>query len=137
MSIGIGILLALLTAVLARVAGFDRERAFYSAVLITIATYDILFAVMGGTPRAIVIECLFAGVFVATSVVGFRTSPWVLVAGFAAHGFADFIHDAFSPDAGIPAWWPGFCGAYDVVFALVIAMQLLLASRASERAALR
>lgn len=129
MSILIGVVLALCTRLVGRVAGFDRDRAFYPAVLIAIATYDVLFAVMAGTPTAIVIESLFASAFLVASIVGFRTTPWIIVAGFAAHGIADAFHDGFSPDAGIPAWWPGFCGAFDVAIAVVLALQLLLAAR--------
>lgn len=124
MGILIGIVLALLTWALGRWATFDRDRAFYPTVLITIATYDVLFAVMGGTPTALVIESVFATLMVAISAVGLRVSPWIIAAGFALHGVADGVHDVFSPDAGIPAWWPGFCAAYDLAIAALLAMRL-------------
>lgn len=124
MGIQIGIVLALFTWGLGRWAAFDRDRAFYPTVLITIATYDVLFAVMGGTSTALVIESVFATLMVAISAIGLRVSPWIIVGGFALHGVADGIHDAFSPDAGIPAWWPGFCAAYDLAIAALLAMRL-------------
>jgi hypothetical protein len=40
----VGILLSLGTVVLAALIGFDRERSFYSTVLIVVATYYVLFA---------------------------------------------------------------------------------------------
>jgi hypothetical protein len=125
MSILIGILLALLTCGTARLVGLDRDRAFYPAALTAIATYDVLFAVIAGSPSAIVIESGFAAMVVVACLIGFRVSAWVVVAGFAVHGLADYVHDSFSPDAGIPAWWPGFCGAFDGVVAVVLALQLI------------
>ena len=44
----IGILLASAIAALARVSGFDRDRAFYPTVLIVVASYYDLFGAMGG-----------------------------------------------------------------------------------------
>ena len=44
----IGIVLSAGVAVFARVVGFDRDRAFYPTVMIVIAAYYVLFAVMSG-----------------------------------------------------------------------------------------
>ena len=49
MAYGVGIVLALLTVLLARLVGFDRDRAFYPTILVVIASYYVLFAVMGGS----------------------------------------------------------------------------------------
>jgi hypothetical protein len=43
----IGVGLALLVCAFARLVGFDRDRAFYSTMVLVVATYYILFAVMG------------------------------------------------------------------------------------------
>jgi len=45
----IGVILTLAVAAFAAVIGFDRERAFYSTVLIGIASYYALFAAMGAS----------------------------------------------------------------------------------------
>ena len=50
MGYAIGIVLALCVSVFARVVGLDRDRAFYPTVLVVIASYYVLFAVMGGHP---------------------------------------------------------------------------------------
>ena len=47
----------------AKLAGFDRDRVFYSTLLTVIATYYILFAVMGSSTRALALESLIAGAF--------------------------------------------------------------------------
>jgi hypothetical protein len=52
----IGVILSLAVAVFAAVVGFDRERAFYPTVLIVIASYYILFAVIGVSRRTLTLE---------------------------------------------------------------------------------
>ena len=52
----IGVILTLAVAAFALVVGFDRERAFYPTVLIVIASYYALFAVMGASTRTLIIE---------------------------------------------------------------------------------
>ena len=52
--------------------------------------------------------------FVIAAVVGFKGSPWIIVGGFAAHGVQDAVHGHIFANAGMPAWWPAWCLAYDV-----------------------
>ena len=52
----IGVILTLAVAAFAFVAGFDRERAFYPTVLIVIASYYALFAVMGASRRTLILK---------------------------------------------------------------------------------
>ena len=117
----IGIFLALGVAAFARVSGFDRDRAFYSTVVIVVATYYVLFGVMGGSMSALVQESGGVAVFVALAYWGFRYSPWFAVAGLAGHGVFDFFHAGLITNPGVPIWWPQFCGAYDVTAAAVLA----------------
>jgi hypothetical protein len=60
----IGVILTLAVAAFAFLVGFDRERAFYPTVLIVIASYYALFAVMGASTRTLIIESILAGIFV-------------------------------------------------------------------------
>ena len=53
-------------------------------------------------------------VFVIAAVAGFKGSSWIIVAGLAAHGVQDAVHDHIIANAGVPAWWPAWCLAYDV-----------------------
>jgi hypothetical protein len=57
----IGVILSLAVSGSAAVIGFDRERAFYPTVLIVIASYYVLFAVMGASRRTLIIEIVVAG----------------------------------------------------------------------------
>ena len=50
---------------------------------------------------------------------------WLIVAGLAMHGIYDFFHGHFFTNPGVPAWWPEFCLAYDVMVAIYLAVRLL------------
>lgn len=112
---GIGAGVATGVFILGRVAGFDRDRAFYSTILIVIASYYILFAVLGRSTHALVVESLIFAVFLAAAVAGFRSSLWIVALGLVLHGVMDFFfHDRLVQNPGLPPWWPWFCGGYDV-----------------------
>ena len=59
----IGLFLSLAVAGLAAIIGLDRERAFYPTVLIVIASYYVLFALMAASGRALLIEIVVASGF--------------------------------------------------------------------------
>lgn len=117
----IGGVLALLVSGFARLVGLDRDRAFYPTVLIVVASLYVLFAVMGGSGLALLTELAIMSAFVVAAVAGFKRSMWIVVAGLAAHGMLDAVHAQVVDNAGVPAWWPAFCGTYDVAAAAVLA----------------
>jgi hypothetical protein len=120
----IGILLALVVSVYATVLRLDRDRAFYPTVLIVIASYYVLFAVMFGSGRALVVESLVMGAFVLAASLGFRRSAWLVVAALAAHGVLDLFHGRLVANPGVPVWWPAFCLTYDLTAAAYLAWRL-------------
>ena len=113
----VGAVLALAVGGLGTVVGLDRDRAFYSTIMMVIAAYYVLFAVMGGSTDALVIEIAVATVFIAMSLVGFKYSLWLVAAALAAHCVFDVFHGQLIANPGVPAWWPAFCLAYDGVAA--------------------
>jgi hypothetical protein len=117
----IGVIIAAAVGLFAGVIGFDKERSFYPVVLIVIATYYLLFASMAKSSDSLVAEAFPALMFVAAAALGFRRTPWIVVAGLALHGVFDFIHHALITNPGVPAWWPGFCLAYDLTAATYLA----------------
>ena len=126
----IGFILSLAVVASARVIGFDRERAFYPTVLVVIASCYVLFAVMGASSRALILETIFAAAFLLFAILGFKKSLWLIAAAFVAHGVFDFVHRFFINNPGVPGWWPGFCLAFDVPIGVFLAAQL---ARRSER----
>ena len=121
----IGLILAPAVCVAARLAGFDRERGFYPVVLIVIASYYVLFAVMGGDSMIILLESAVGAAFLAAALAGFKTRLWILVPALAAHGVFDFFHPLLLQNARVPVWWPPFCLAFDLGAALFLGVLLL------------
>jgi len=109
-----GIVLSIAVAFFARRVGFDRDRAFYPAVLIVIASYYVLFAAMIGSVETVLLESIVMMLFVIAAVAGFKGTPWIVVGALAAHGLQDAVHGHIVANAGVPAWWPAWCLAYDI-----------------------
>src|SRR5437588_10658326 len=127
----IGVILTLAVAAFAFVVGLERERAFYPTVLIVIASYYALFAVMGASTRTLIIESIFAGVFVLFAVLGFKGNYWLVVAALVGHGVFDLVRHFFINNAGVPQWWPGFCLASVAVFGAWLAVLMIRQRRPS------
>lgn len=125
MDIVLGIVLALVTGACGTLVAFDRERGFYPLILIVIATYYILFAVIGMSASAVVLETLIAAAYVAIAVMGHQRTLWIVVAGLAIHGVFDLLHGQLISNPGVPSFWPRFCLSYDFVAAGYLAVLLL------------
>ena len=125
MGYGIGSLLSVVVAVFARFVGLDRDRAFYSTVAIVVATYYVLFAVMGGTTHALLVELGIMTAFLVVSVVGFKRNLWFVAAALVGHGVMDIFHADLVTNAGVPEYWPAFCMAYDVGAGGILAWLLM------------
>src|SRR3954466_14491737 len=120
----IGLFLALGISVGASVIGFDRERSFYPTVLMVIALLYALFATMAGSTHALLLELVPGALFIIAAVSGFKTTLWWVVAGLVGPGLFDSVHGHFISNPGVPVWWPGFCGTYDVVAGAYLAFLL-------------
>ena len=118
--------------VFAHAVGYDRDRAFFPTVLTVVGAMYVLFATMAGGGPALFHELVGLLAFGALAAIGFRTSLWLVAAGLALHGLFDFARDAYFAAPGAPHWWPEFCGAYDIIAALGLA--LLLRQRAASPA---
>jgi hypothetical protein len=120
----VGVGLALGISAFGSFVGFDRNRTFYPVVLIVIASYYALFAVMDGSGRVLLIESSIIAAFVLVSVLGFKISLWFVVVALFAHGLFDLVHARIIHNAGVPKWWPMFCLSYDVTAAAYLAWLL-------------
>lgn len=132
----IGLSLAVAVAVFARFAGFDRERVFYPTVLIVVAHYYVLFAIVSGKHGAVPAQLIIFGLFSTLAVLGFRRSLWFAVAGLAAHGVFDFAQQFVAADSGVPEFWPSFCLSFDLAAAIGLAALLIIDRRHASRAAM-
>jgi hypothetical protein len=128
----IGISLALIVAILARLSRFDRDRSFYPTVLVVIASYYDLFGAVGGSAHAILLETGVIAVALLVAYLGYVYSAWFVVVGLAAHGIFDLTHSHIIVNAGVPLWWPKFCLAYDVTAAAVLAWLLASGPRLNQ-----
>ncbi len=127
----VGVVLALVVSAFARVVGLDRDRAFYPTVLVVVASYYDLFAVMGGSTQALIGELAATGVFLVAVVVGFKRNLWIVAAALAGHGLFDLVHPNLVSNPGVPVWWPSFCLAYDLAAAACLGWLLKGASLAA------
>jgi hypothetical protein len=121
----VGALLGLAVPLFGRVVGFDRDRSFYTVVLVVTASYYDLFAIMGGSRHALLGELLGTAAFVVLAALAFRRNLWLVVVGLLAHGVFDLVHGALIDDPGVPPWWPMFCLMFDVAAAGYLARRLL------------
>ncbi len=121
----VGIVLALVVCACAALVGFDRDRVFYPTMVVVVAHYYILFAVLTSSMRALILESVIAFIFFALAVAGFRKSLWLIVAALAGHGVFDSFHHLFIQNAGVPVWWPGFCLSFDVLAGAFLAILLI------------
>lgn len=125
----IGLVLSLAVGGFAAITGFERGRSFYPTVLIIVASYYVLFAVIGASRRTLAIEIVVASAFLLIAILGFKRNLWLVAAAIAGHGVFDFFHHWLIENPGVPRWWPGFCLAFDVGFGGYVAVRLYLAVR--------
>jgi hypothetical protein len=127
-----GLILGLAVAGLAAATGLDRDRAFYPTVLIVIASYYTLFAVMRRSRYSTLeVEIAIGLVFSSFAVLGFKKNMWLAAAAISGHGVFDFVHPALVNNSGVPIWWPGFCGTIDIVLGGWLVACLLKATKSN------
>jgi hypothetical protein len=102
------------------VSGFEKDRSFYPTVLIVIGFLYVLFGSIDGRGSVVMIEGAFAILFSVVALIGFRNSGAIVGFGIVAHGLFDFVHGYLIEDAGVPVWWPGFCGSVDVLLGIYV-----------------
>lgn len=124
----VGLVLALALFAGSVAVGLTRDKAFFAIAMFAIATYYVLFAAMAGPLSIITRESTVALLFVVVAVIGFRRNQWLVAAAIAGHGAFDAVHHHVISNPGVPPWWPGFCGTFDIVFGACMG-GLLLAER--------
>lgn len=114
----VGFVLGVAIVQAARALHFDRDRSFYPTVLIVIASYYVLFAVMAEAPfwKELGVAALFALI----AVVGYRTRTWLVGVGLLLHGILDLAHGQWFGMDYVPTWWPGLCLGTDTLLGAAV-----------------
>jgi hypothetical protein len=71
----IGVALTVLVCAFAMLAGFDRQRVFYPTLVTVIPSYYIVFAAIGHSTPALVLESVTAAGFTALGVGSLQEEP--------------------------------------------------------------
>jgi hypothetical protein len=100
----------------------------YALGLVLIAGIYVGFAVADGRPKVIAVESGVASAFVVVAAAAVTGSPWLLVAGLAAHGLKDHWQHRSRFVAGT-RWWPPFCMVVDWVVAAIIVGEIAAGMR--------
>jgi hypothetical protein len=129
----VGLALALFVCGAAALLEMDRDRVFYPTILIVIATYYVLFAVIDGGHRVLLSEIVIAAVFTVVAVVGFKRNLWLVAVALAGHGVLDFFHHALVQNTGVPRGWPGFCLAFDLTAGVFLGCVLAFRANSAAR----
>ena len=69
MALMVGVLLGIAVGLFGTGTGFDRDRSFYPVVMVVIASYYALFAVMGASTQTLILEVLVGAVFITINLV--------------------------------------------------------------------
>ena len=91
--------------------------------------YYVLFAAMQASGRTLGVEIAVAAGFSSLAMIGFKRNPWWVAVALVGHGLFDLVHHRFIDNPGVPQWWPGFCGAYDVIAGVWLALLIMNRSR--------
>lgn len=131
----IGAAVGVLTIVVARV--IRGERWLYALGLLTLPGLYASFALLAGEPAVGVKEMIYGIPYViaglAFAFVSVRRSAIVVGGFWLLHGLYDLVHGQLITNTGVPAWYPVWCFAVDVV----IGSYLLWLSRRIPEANLR
>lgn len=88
-----------------------------------VATCYILFAAEDGSASALARRAIAAAAFcLAHWWVSAGTCGWW--PPDSSHGVFYFFHRGFIHNPRVPAWWPGFCMAFDVLAGCILARLL-------------
>ena len=113
-----GVGLAVVLAIFGKLTGYEKDRSFFPTLLIVIASYYMLFAILDGSVSTILIEIAVAAFFIVLAIWGSYQFPLIVGAAIALHGIFDFMYGHLYVNNGVPVWWPAFCAGIDIPFGL-------------------
>lgn len=124
-ALGIGVLVAAIVVLRFRAQKLESTRWAYPVLLATFPVYYWVFAAYASDYTALLGELIAGVAFLVIAYVAyaFRSFATLLLlsVGYVAHAAYDFSHDALLSNAGVPTWWPEFCGSVDVLLGCYVA----------------
>lgn len=113
----VGAAVGVLTIVVARIV--RGQRWMYAIGLLLLPTLYALFGMRAGEPAVAARELAYGIPFLVGGVVfafvDVRRSAAVVGALWILHGLYDLLHFRLFANAGVPDWYPVWCGTVDVV----------------------
>ena len=132
-----GSLLALVMIISMRLMKTENTVWAYPVCLLSLPALYIGFALYGHDMVALQWELIIALPFLLAamlcSIKGLTYSAYIMAAAWLLHGVYDVLHGQLFNNAGVPLWWPAFCGAVDIIIGLYL---IALARQSPKRALL-
>lgn len=120
----VGIIVAISLVLRFKKSKLEYNKFTYSLLLVTFPFYYFAFAIYGNDYDALMLEFVAGLVFFAVGLLSLKVKPvyrfGLLALGYILHGIYDITHHIFFINAGMPVWWPEFCGAVDVLIGLYL-----------------
>jgi hypothetical protein len=91
--------------------------SLHALLLAAIAWIYVGFALLDGRQGNVALEGFVAFAFLALALLSLIYSPYLIAAGFVAHGLWDLIHHSRGVTTSVPTWYPRFCAMYDFAYA--------------------
>ncbi len=110
-------LLAGITLGIAAVLSGEAALPFFAVLLGTTAGVYLGFAIDDGRLREELLEIANIIFIAALAVLGLKSSPMFLAAGFLWHGVWDFAHHPKAVQTQVVKWYPPACVVYDWILA--------------------
>ena len=118
-ALAIGIVIAVIVVLRFRARRLEKTKWAYPIFLATFPIYYWVFALYASDYAALLNEFMVGAAFLAIAYVAYKFRSFatlqLLAIGYVAHAAYDFYHDALFVNAGVPTWWPEFCGSIDVL----------------------
>jgi hypothetical protein len=118
-ALAIGIFMAAFVVLRFRASRLEKTRWAYPILLATFPIYYWVFAVHASDYTLLLYEFMAGVAFLAIAYAAYKFKSFatllLLAIGYVAHAAYDLFHDAFFVNAGVPLWWPEFCGSVDVL----------------------
>ena len=112
-----GVLIAASTILGMKFGDTENKPWAYPLVLSLYPLFYFGFAIYANDQAALIQEIVYAlPIFLICIITAFKNikySALLLAFGYIAHGVYDVFHHLLFINAGMPIWWPEFCGTVE------------------------